>query len=106
MPRASKSKTTRESSTCERGPSADGGGQTRRVSLCDTTPAVGKRQIFMCLSCGTSLEQIAAESLTHHLFEFVHGDIWRHPSRGPQDRVAGQIRLLRAAPTTPQGRAD
>jgi hypothetical protein len=50
---------------------------------------VEKRQMSMFLSCGTSPERIAAESLTRHLFEFVHGDIWRHLSRGLQDRVDG-----------------
>jgi len=42
----------------------------------------------MCLSCGTSLERIAPESLTRNLFGFVHGDISRHSNLGPQDRVA------------------
>jgi hypothetical protein len=32
----------------------------------------------LCLTCGTSLEQIAAESATRRLFEFVHCDIWHH----------------------------
>jgi hypothetical protein len=72
-----------------------------------TGPVVEKRQIFMFLSCGTSLERIAPESLTRHLFEFVHGDIWRHLSKWPQDRVDGQIRCLRAAknPSRLSGRA-
>src|SRR5215470_4141106 len=51
----------------------------------------------MCLSCGTSLERIAAESLTLHLFEFVHGKMWRHPNRELQDRVVGKIRYSRVS---------
>src|SRR5271170_3195851 len=40
--------------------------------FCTTT----RRWKDLCLSCGTSLERIAAESATRHLFEFVHCDIW------------------------------
>src|SRR5262245_2815343 len=45
----------------------------------------------MCLSCGTSLERIAAESLTRGLFPFVHGDISRHSVHELQDQVAGRL---------------
>src|SRR5262245_1662430 len=41
----------------------------------------------LCLSCGTSLERIAAESLTRRLSEFVHGHMSRHGSKLPQHRV-------------------
>jgi hypothetical protein len=69
----------------------------RLVPQCNTAPAVEKHQTFMCLSCGTSLERIAPESLTRHLFEFVHGDIWRHLSKELQDRVVHKIRWARGA---------
>src|SRR3974377_2361246 len=43
----------------------------RCVPQCDAqSPVAG-----LCLSCGTSLERIAAESLTRELSEFVHGYI-------------------------------
>src|SRR5262249_61483975 len=45
----------------------------------------------MCLSCGTSLERIAAESLTRGLFPFVHGDISRHSVHQLQDQVAERL---------------
>ena len=51
--------------------------------FCITT----RRWKDLCLTCGTSLERIAAELATRMLFEFVHRDIWhRHGSRTP-DRV-------------------
>jgi len=37
-------------------------------------------------SGGTSLEQIAAESLTRATSDFVHDNIWRRSLDGPQDR--------------------
>src|SRR5262249_25510964 len=40
----------------------------------------------LCLSCGTSLERIAPESLTRPLSEFVHGHIWWHGLGAPQNR--------------------
>ncbi len=43
------------------------------AAFCITT----RRWKGLCLRCGTSLEQIAAESATRRLFEFVHRDIWR-----------------------------
>jgi hypothetical protein len=49
----------------------------------------------LCLRCGTSLEQIAAESATRSLFDFVHCDIWhRHYSAIP-DRVFARRRRRR-----------
>ncbi len=45
----------------------------RSGCICITTT----RGKALCLRCGTSLEQIAAESATRAVFEFVHGDIWR-----------------------------
>ena len=44
----------------------------------------------LCLSCGTSLERIAPESLTRSLSEFVHGHIWWHGLGTPQNRVRGR----------------
>src|SRR5215475_817859 len=44
----------------------------------------------LCLSCGTSLERIAPESLTRSLSEFVHGHIWWHALGAPQNRVRGK----------------
>src|SRR5262245_16737127 len=45
----------------------------------------------LCLSCGTSLERIAPESLTRSLSEFVHGHISRHLPHDLQNRVDGPI---------------
>jgi hypothetical protein len=41
------------------------------------TPAKRRKALWeaLCLSCGTSLERIAPESLTRRLSEFVHGDM-------------------------------
>jgi hypothetical protein len=44
---------------------------------------------------GTSLERIAAESLTRPLSEFVHRDIWRCHLAATQDQVVGRIRYHR-----------
>src|SRR3974377_229370 len=41
----------------------------------------------LCLTGGTSLEQIAAESATPPLFVFVHCDIWRRQRCFIPDRV-------------------
>jgi hypothetical protein len=57
----------------------------RSVPQCDGT---GLWQ-GLCLSCGTSLERIAPESLTRALSEFVHGHISCHHHIVPPDRVAG-----------------
>jgi len=43
------------------------------------------------LSLRTSLERIAAESLTRVLSIFVHGDIWRRARLRLQDRVLDRI---------------
>src|SRR5215813_7355046 len=46
-----------------------------------------RRRKSLWLSCGTSLERIAAESLTRLQFDFVHGHISRLPSWGPLNQV-------------------
>src|SRR5262249_20089007 len=62
------------------GPKVLRGRRARRrlVPHCDSDNPVRKAPKPMCLSCGTSPERIAAESLTRGLFPFVHGDISRH----------------------------
>ena len=57
------------------------------VPQCDGERACRDCGKGLCLSCGTSLERIAPESLTRCLSDFVHGHIWRHRARVPQDRV-------------------
>ena len=51
--------------------------------FCITT----RRWKGLCLTCGTSLERIAAELATRDLFEFVHRDIWRRSHHRTPDRV-------------------
>src|SRR5579863_102950 len=51
---------------------ANEAGQGEDACLCITT----RRSKDLCLRCGTSLERIAAESLTRVVFDFVHRDIW------------------------------
>ena len=43
----------------------------------------------LCLSCGTSLERIAPESLTRRLSEFVHGHMSWRGRRTPPNPVNG-----------------
>src|SRR6266545_3505224 len=50
-----------------------------------------------CLSCGTSPERIAPESLTRSLCAFVHGNISRQSSPEPQDRVVGHFWAIQHA---------
>jgi hypothetical protein len=54
-------------------------------------PAMRRTALWeaLCLSCGTSLERIAPESLTRRLSEFVHGDMSWAPSGVPPHRVNG-----------------
>src|SRR5262249_25692760 len=53
-----------------------------------------RRWKVLCLSCGTSLERIAPESLTRLLFEFVHWHMSRHPDPNLQNEVFHQVGLL------------
>ena len=47
----------------------------------------------LCLSCGTSPERIAPESLTRSLSDFVHGHISWRTNLLPPNRVTGLTRL-------------
>jgi hypothetical protein len=49
-------------------------------------------------SGGTSLEQIAAESLTRATSDFVHDNIWRRARNGPQDRESASASQRLVAP--------
>ena len=53
----------------------------------DACLAQPQRWKALCLTCGTSLERIAAESATPPLFVFVHCDIWRLQRCFIPDRV-------------------
>jgi hypothetical protein len=54
----------------------------------------------LCLSCGTSPERIAPESLTRSMSDFVHGHISWGADLLPPNRVTGLTRLPpRGAPT-------
>jgi hypothetical protein len=55
------------------------------------TPAKRRKALWeaLCLSCGTSLERIASESLTRRLSEFVHGDMSWRVLGIPPHRVSG-----------------
>jgi hypothetical protein len=59
---------------------------TKAWNLCQIA-TVKCRWTGLCLSCGTSLERIAPESLTRHLYNFVHGHIWARTSTCPLDGV-------------------
>jgi len=58
------------------------------VPLWNSALTVEERAAWMRASFGTSLERIAAESLTRQQFEFVHGDMSRYIIEAIQDRVA------------------
>src|SRR5260370_7233927 len=91
-PRARESRATGEEK--EMGISCPEGGtgpQTLIRPFCTTM----RRVMDLGLSSRTSLERIAAESVTPLLSKFVHGDMSRHPVRGPPYRV---LRLTGARP--------
>ena len=54
----------------------------------------------LCLTCGTSLERIAAESATPSVFNFVHRDIWAHTA--VLNTRSGGIRAIRSVAPTPK----
>src|SRR5262245_11942248 len=58
-------------------------------------PGPGGKALWgaLCLSCGTSPERIAPESLTRSLSDFVHGHISWRSALLPPNRVRGLTRL-------------
>src|ERR1700730_8519342 len=84
-PRARASRATGEEK--EMGISCPEGGMGLFKTLIRPFCTTMRRVMDLGLSSRTSLERIAAESVTRLLLEFVHGDISRHPVRGPPYRV-------------------
>src|SRR6187401_3561264 len=84
VPRARASRLLGEENEIAISVPGEGKGPPPFPSLFCTTMRRGKS---LWLSCGTSLERIAAESLTRAEFDFVHGHISRPPFWGPLNRV-------------------